>query len=557
MSFFSGPVPLVGHRSRSFSEAPRPRAAVLRQKRSASRVDALLGDDSADVVLSKGFDLAASYRACNLLPPCQPVPLARVGSAPAVVCLVDRVTRGDFGISGLEDDASCDQSTAWSCRGCGATDRSVLTKNDDSGYTCEKCGAVDAAVSMVGLDRQKNCPRSEDKTIVADAETRDARRLAYEAIANGKIETSQERRKREIDCATGTRVARGVVRKLDIGTSQRLVETQAARDSREGIEGDTKFVRKRYNVLRAVAAILDMISPVDERVCKFLRVEAARVVHNGFHHARCCSAERCCLCIPTRSNSLLALCTIQKCLERLVCEDAGATGARSVSIGSIAPECSRQELLKTLDETMQMQYQGAGATQRAQVAAAVAIAMEWTIPEQVALPCAPGAAPLPPPAQRPLLAQAASEAAPTPLALPPPMLPSAASPGAESAPESPPTPREDDPVWMARNATHGAWRLANVRADVRQAATASLQQACLAQWVRTKNTLPMCILGVVMLRAAAIKLDLEDDTHDLLSQYCRQYQISPTTAREAADTVASMMCVGASTTKGVFGDGIF
>ena len=56
-----------------------------------------------------------------------------------------------------------------------------------------------------------------------------------------------------------------------------------------------------------------------------------------------------------------------------------------------------------------------------------------------------------------------------------------------------------------RNSIFGAWKLANVRSDVRQAATAAVQEEQLADWIRHENTLPMCVLGVAMLKAAAIK----------------------------------------------------
>tara|TARA_B110000444_G_scaffold206909_1_gene200633 strand:- start:655 stop:1044 length:390 start_codon:yes stop_codon:yes gene_type:complete len=115
----------------------------------------------------------------------------------------------------------------------------------------------------------------------------------------------------------------------------------------------------------------------------------------------------------------------------------------------------------------------------------------------------------------------------------------------------------NDAIWSLRNSIHSAWRLANVRADVRQAATAAVQDPELADWIRHTNTLPMCVLGVAMLKAAAIKLRLDDGTDELLRQYCYQYEISPTTAEGAALHIAEMMHVEPSTTLGLFGDGIF
>jgi len=96
-----------------------------------------------------------------------------------------------------------------------------------------------------------------------------------------------------------------------------------------------------------------------------------------------------------------------------------------------------------------------------------------------------------------------------------------------------------------------------VRADVKQAATAAVQEPALAEWIRNENTLPMCVLGVAVLKAAAAKLGLEDGTNELLEQYCFTYFISPTTARQAAEQLTGIMTIGKATTMGVFGDGIF
>ena len=114
-----------------------------------------------------------------------------------------------------------------------------------------------------------------------------------------------------------------------------------------------------------------------------------------------------------------------------------------------------------------------------------------------------------------------------------------------------------DIVWSVRDMITGAARLANVRADVRCAAMAAIMQQELADWIRTRNTLPVDVLGIAVLTAATIKLQLEDSTSELLEQYCYEYSISPTTARQTADTVARMMTVEPAPAAGVFGDGIF
>jgi hypothetical protein len=113
----------------------------------------------------------------------------------------------------------------------------------------------------------------------------------------------------------------------------------------------------------------------------------------------------------------------------------------------------------------------------------------------------------------------------------------------------------EDVIWVLRNAIHSAWRLANERTDVRQTATAAVQEPAISEWIRVENTLPICVLGVVMLKAAAIKLELESSVDELLSTLCAKNDLSPTTANNVAICVTKMMHAKRKTTLGVFGDG--
>ena len=516
------------------------------------------------------------------------VALVKCASAPAT-CFADRITRGDFGDSGLEDGFALGsvRPPQWKCRGCPNTDRSLLSTGSDSAIACDLCGTVDASVTLISGSRQKNCPREEDKTIVADEAARPAHELAAEAVAAGD-ETSQERRKRHLQSSGASRVARAVARKYDVSAAQAKVDSEVVRESRARVDGDPKVMRKRDAVLRFVTSVHQYLgSGLDERVKKHIRMEAARVVCNGYEHAKHCNDATCQIAIPSRANALIGLCTVQKCLERLICDDGASSQSRvaqRATISEIAPEVSRHELLKSLDEAKQTQAQGAGASQRAQVAAAVGLVLDW-IPEQIELPCASavdgsplsGPVPLghashgsslPPPQPPPSLSadhhhQQTALLVPPPLSLPPALqLTHSESATLVVSDDNIRSPRNgdgspNDAIWALRNSIHSAWRLANVRADVRQAATAAVQEPELADWIRHANTLPMCVLGVAMLKAAAIKLKLDDGTDELLRQYCFQYEISPTTAEHAAVHIAAMMQVQPATTLGLFGDGIF
>ena len=584
----------------------------MRAKRPTPRsiVDALVQDSPDHKDPLKGFLLAAPYAndhnaittttttADASPPPAQPwpVPLVKSRSAPAA-CFEDRVSRGDFG-GGLEEPdgfafgGAPPQQAAWRCRGCPNADLALLSTGADSSVACDLCGTVDADVTLVAGCRQKNCPKDEDKTVVADEVGRPAHELAAEALAAGD-ETSRERRKRHLQSNPSSRVARSVARKHDLSAAQAKVDAEIVRASRARVDGDPRVAKKRDAVLRFVTSVHEYLGPgLDDRIKRYIRMEAARVVCSGFEHAKHCTEAGCQISIPSRANALIGLCTVQKCLERLVCDapafQPAARVAHRVTLSDVAPEVSRHELLKCIDETHQTQAQGAGASQRAQVAAAVGLVLDW-IPEQVDIPCAsatetgggsPATGPVPDRSESfsssssfaggaastrassssSSAEQAAGLPPPPPLALPPPLLvhsDSLASLGSAADPRSPATGDPNDAVWAVRNSIFGAWKLANVRSDVRQAATAAVQEEQLADWIRYENTLPMCVLGVAMLKAAAIKLKLEDGTDELLRTYCHQFQISPTTAEEAALHLSKMMRVQPTTTLGLFGDGIF
>ncbi len=614
--------PMLRHRSRSLDDVSRPCEKVVLNVGASSLLDNLLAESPDYKDPLKGFMLSAPYRgrrpiynpddAVRRSAAAAVVPLTKCASAPAT-CFADRIARGDYGDSGLEDRPQSVEPTPeermWTCRGCGTTDCSKLSTGSDSSMSCEVCGTVESNFSMIAGSRQKNCAREDDKTTVADEPCRDEHEIAGLALVNGD-ETCADRRKRHLHASTGTRVSRAVARKYDLSAAQARIDAEVVREARARVDGDPKYIRKRAAVLRFVTTVHQLLGPsLDERIRKHIRMEAVRVVGNGFEHARCCNDAHCQIAIPARANALIALCTVQKCLECLVCEDTTPpTGVRGrTSIGAIAPEVSRHELLKCLDETRQMHTHGAGASQRAQVAAAVGLVLDW-IPEQIALPCASAAGNSPvlgstvgnagnsgngaataesvampvhhhhfhqqhPAAMPSLLAgnQAASGSdtgAPMlpPFALPPPfqLAPSASTPSMalvlsedDGSPKFGGDGSPNDAIWTLRNMIFGAWRLANLRADVRQAATAAVQQPALAHWIRTENTLPMCVLGVAMLKAASIKLELDGGTDELLANYCHQYNISPTTANDAATRIAAIMQVEQATTLGVFGDGIF
>ena len=348
--------PRALHRAASFSDPTRLRATSFSRGRggASTLMDSLLGALRPDARNPfKGFGLTAAYRRPA------PVPLTKCASAPAA-CFAERVLSGEFGDSGLEDRAEdADEASsaphAWCCRGCASTDGRLLSRSDDASFVCDQCGTVDGGPDLWHSDRQKNCPRDEDKTVVADEVKKDAGQLASEAIAGG-AECSRDRRKRHLQTSGGTRVGKAARRAGDLTAAQARVETQVVRESRARIDGDPRFVRKRDRVLRDVEAVFDQLKPFDPRLQRHIRMETVRALANGFEHAKACAGARCQIALEARANSLIALCAVQTCLERLVCADARGGGAACVA--AIAPECSKHDLLKSLDCVKQLQLRG-------------------------------------------------------------------------------------------------------------------------------------------------------------------------------------------------------
>lgn len=519
-----------------------------------------------------GFDLASPCRPMAILGLCvplmpTPVPLVKSQSAPAE-CFFDH-------------DSGKHKAPNWLCKGCGTTDARKLEKNYDSAYACLDCGVVDSQAT-VAVGRQKFCAREDDKTIVADDWARDPGDEAAAALARGH-ETAVERRRRLVASGGGSCIPQRVSRGMQIGAAQSRVDTAICRDMRNRLEGDPKKQQKLQRVLRFVEAVFDQLgTALDVRIQKHVRLEASRVLRRGFQHDNVCDKSGCScqIAISTRANMLIAICTVQCCLERLlsvqVHPSSEAVGYHHQSICSIAPECSSQELSKLLERIKQLQTQGAGASQRTQVAAVVGLLLDWT-PEQLCKPCASHdeaamvaavplssasqvTVPLPSPLMLPAATltgtgTGAGVGLPLGSSLHTSLLDSSANSPALNNAAGPGSP--SDIVWSVRDMITGAARLANVRADVRCAAMAAIMQQELSEWIRTSNTLPVDVLGIAVLTAATIKLQLEDSTNELLEQYCYEYSISPTTARQAAITVASMMTVEPAPGAGVFGDGIF
>ena len=460
----------------------------------------------------------------------RPVPLVKTRSAPA------RLEEDGTPVFEDDDESQGDGAHGWTCRGCGESDTRKLNVNRDGAMTCDSCGVVEGQVH-VALDRQKNCARRDDKTVVADLpSTRDKE---AERFATGEVETAEQARKRHVLALGGTRIAQQTSKKCDLGGAHSRAQTAALNAARARGEIDQASEKKLRPVLHVVEATLDQVGPVHRDVQKFIRMEAARVVRAGVFHAKCCA--ECRVNIAGRSNKLLGICFVEESLERLLSD--GRTGSSPV-----APDCSAQQLELCLQRTrdLQLRSASAGPAARAQTAAAIAMAAQWT-DAQIGRPCGGGS---PVPSGGGGGGGGGGGASPgssvSPLALPSPLSPPALVEGALSplsplsAPRSPTAPGIS--IFNVRDQILAAAREARPTAQVRCAALAAIQEPAVAAWLATEGSLPADVVGVAVLVAAARRIGADAAPAVALQRrLCFEHDLSPTTAETAAASVAALL----------------
>jgi hypothetical protein len=453
----------------------------------------------------------------------RPVPLVKARSAPA------RLEEDGTPVFDDEPDAAAERANnSWVCRGCGESDAHKLSVNRDGAMACDRCGVVEGQVH-VALDRQKNCARRDDKTVVADLPaTRDDE---AERRETGEVETAEQARKRHAVAMGGTRIARQTSQRRDLGGAQSRVQTAMLRDARARGEIDQASEKKLRPVLHVVEATMDQVGPVHQGVQKFIRMEAARVVRAGVRHARNCS--ECRVNIAGRSNKLRGICVVETSLERLLA-DGGTTGSAPVP-----PDCSAQQLELCLQRTrdLQLRSASAGPAARAQTAAAIAIAAQWS-DAQIGQPCG-GGSPVPMDGAPPMSPLALPSPLASPLASPPARFEGALSPP-PAAPLSPTAPGLS--VFQVRDQILAAAREARLPAQVRCAALGVVQEPAIAAWLATETSLPADVVGVAAMVVAARRTGADDDPIVALQRrLCFDHALSPRTAEAAAESLAALL----------------
>ena len=522
-------------RARAKSASPLPARGIIRKSSSSSSVlEEILGRKGRSSTPSVGYGLADAYRKMPtnlpvLLPnnyllapihhhpptldqgsararsPLVPVPLTKSASAPpmdggwfldkaAAAAAANDPAAWERAVD--DDDAN---ESGWKCRGCPSTDAACLVDGPSADTVCGKCGTV-ASLKMVAGNRQKNCPVEEDRTIVADLPSRDVHQTHMEALSKGS-ESAYERKRRHLGATRGTRVAQNVMKRHGFGKAYGKVETQAVRDTRETIEGDSRDARKRRAILTVIefTFLQEGIDKLDERIKVNIRQEANRVYSASLEHEACCDPSKCQLALTNRSNALVAGCIIQNALEHLCrtstldATTGGCSRPRASPVSTmahlheVASDVSPITLAKTLAAVKKLNVGNAGSVQRLSTLAAIRIVSRWTR-ATMCQACAP-----PEPAPPIVLCRPVSMAA----TIEQRGGAAAADPG--------------DPAFKLRDRLIGMGRITNARVSIQSAALTAISSECVTTFLM-KSAMAVNVVAMAMLRASARNLARDDNT---------------------------------------------
>ena len=538
-------------RARAKSPLPLPARGIIRKSSSSSSVlEEILGRKGRSSTPSVGYGLADAYRKIPTLPnnyllapihhhpptldqgsararsPLVPVPLTKSASEPPTGWFLDEAAAAAAANDPAAWERAVDDAneSGWKCRGCSSTDAACLVDGPSADTVCGKCGTV-ASLKMVAGNRQKNCPVEEDRTIVADLPSRDVHQTHMEALSKGS-ESAYERRRRHLGATGGTRVAQNVMKRHGFGKAYGQMETQAVRDTRETIEGDSRDARKRRAILTVIefTFLQDGVDKLDERIKANIRQEANRIYSASLEHEACCDPSKCQLALTNRSNALVAGCIIQNALEHLCrtstpdattggCSHPRASPVSAMAhLHEVASDVSPITLATTLAAVKKLNVGNAGSVQRLSTLAAIRIVSRWT-KYNMCQPCAP-----PEPAP------------PTVLCRPVSMAATIEQRGGAAAADP------GDPAFKLRDRLIGMGRITNARVSIQSAALTAISSERVTAFL-VKSTMPVNVIAVAMLRASASTLARDDNavfdpTAADAPGICEEHGVSP----EAFDT---------------------
>lgn len=208
----------------------------------------------------------------------------------------------------------------WTCRGCGTSDRSLLTL-DREGYTCS-CGAW-CGTEVVRSNRQKlGASEEDDKTITSDGVFK-SKTDRYDRSPKTAQEARAERlgRGKASGGLGGKRVGRHMGRLCD---AQAATEREAARsivdaEVAAGIAIQPRERVKQRAVLTYVEDLLSMLHPVDHEVKRAARITADYTYVTAVQHCgQCPESTACEYRLADRNAAAIAQAVVEYTVTRLV-----------------------------------------------------------------------------------------------------------------------------------------------------------------------------------------------------------------------------------------------
>ena len=405
----------------------------------------------------------------------------------------------------------------WSCKVCRTDDPGKLQQGFDSAMVCTACGAVENHVEMIALERAKNCPKSEDNTVVADAPCGSAQDAANAALANGP-ESAAERRIRLQLWSGGTRMSTKLLKRNNLLSAQNTIDSAAVKSLKDSIEGQAYSDLINKGIINVLGKLASQINGLDERIEKHIRLEAIRIYTASLQHESVCHQKGCMLCLSSSSNAVVAFTMTEHTLEAL-CKASKARGSASpdtATIASLAPWCTAQQVENQLVQAKQLKLRYSSPVHRMQVASAITMIAGWT-PEEALRPCL--------------------EPAPPALRLPP----SVALYPDEYGKTTKPDP--GDVTIMLRQVLQRCAQITYTRGDVRNMALMYLGGPEAMALLRSDELTMWSVdlLSCLLLTCSAMKMERTDETERLRMHTLGVENISPTTFMDAVATLMVVM----------------
>lgn len=531
MSFRDSPLPVIT-KSRSTSSLDKP-----------SRLDAILSKGSEKYSAARCFGLAGPYRnnpsydpdpppptirgdarfgpavlhPLALPSPLRPVPLARSPSD----AWADSGDNREFqrSVEGAPDAFAA--KNVWQCEGCGERDPAFLEPGPDTALACVKCGLQATGVTAVSQERASNCPKEQANDQVGEVQLRTAAQAQFEAWSNGP-ESRDDRRRRETFHQGGTRMPTKRLMQQGLLQAQNCIDTQAQRDAREALREDGPDHGRRLAIIRKAESIFDEIPSLDDRIARHIRMEAIRIYSLSMRHEEVCgSCDDCPFRLSQTSVVIIAHAITELVLASLLdsATEPVAPSSPMTTIASLAPERTRQDVLRMMKDFKEFTVRFNRGMPRMQVLSTVSMISEWEDGEEYCTGCA---------AHRGERFLSAS------LCLSRSVTDSPAEFG-KSATADP-----GDCTLKLRNALFAAAKCSTTRTDVRLAAFDQLVHPTVLQFVEASG-LPVELLAVCLLTATALRMGQPNPAQSLTSSLRKTNQISASTTEQFINELAPLL----------------